>query len=60
MPITGYGLGNSVGNSWSTCLQIAVVSLDLQREPEGRLSMSDRGVLLVTGVNGTLMARRFE
>lgn len=39
------------------CLQIAVIRLDLRREMDSCLSVSDRGVTFATSVNGTLMAR---
>jgi hypothetical protein len=39
------------------CLQIAAIGQVMQPELGGRLSVGDRGVPSVTGVNGTLMAR---
>src|SRR6266571_6337351 len=41
-----------------TCLQIAMIVRLKRPEVGGRLSMSDRGIPPLTGINGTLMARR--
>jgi hypothetical protein len=40
-----------------SCLQIAVIVRVSRPELGGRMSVSDRGVPLLTGVNGTLMVR---
>jgi hypothetical protein len=40
------------------CLQSTVISRELRPDQDRRSSVVDRGVPLVTSVNGTLMARR--
>jgi hypothetical protein len=58
VPMAGYGLGNSVGNSWSTCLQSNVSAYACGADLPRWLSVSSRGLPLATPGNGTLMARR--